>query len=60
MQDMTLVITEPADGLAPDGAWPFAGTVLIKKIGPVSLQGSLAINAYALLLWIAWHHQKMC
>ena len=40
------VITAPADGLAPNGARPSAGTVVIKMLYMTFCQFSLAIKAY--------------
>ena len=53
-RDPTLVITEPADGLAPNGARPFAGTVLIGKFNRHTS------NFHCLLVssWSRWRHSK--
>ena len=40
------VITVPAEGLAPNGARPSAGTVLIKMLYMTFCQFSLVIKAY--------------
>ena len=53
-QDLNLVNTVPADGLAPIGARPSAGAVMTTKLHMFSMKFPLL-----LLLLTKWHHYKM-
>ena len=52
-----LIITLSADGPAPNGARPSAGTVLITLLDMILLSMVMAISNY--LLITRWHHSKL-